>query len=265
MPTLAKYVFIQNDPFYLPKVLDKYLREFHDSTVGINVQSVVMGKRTVVQTALEFLKLYGPRYFQWKLRRYLAARVKAKVVNDLFRSTSRCYSVAAVARRYNVPVHETSSVNGEEFRALLREKGVDLIVSISGTQLYGKRLREQTPHGIINCHGALLPKYRGLMPSFWTLANDEREGGVSVHFVDAKLDNGAILVQRRYRIHPHDTLEDIMARSKDLAAEAIIEAVRLIEAGSPTLGPNPEEEASSFSVPTRQDVRRFRATGHRFF
>lgn len=265
MPTLVKYVFIQNDPFYLPKVLDKYLREFHDSTAGINVQSVVMGKRTVFQTALEFLRLYGPYYFQWKLRRYLAARIKAKLINGLFGSTAKCHSVAAVARKYQVPVHETANVNSEEFRAFLREKGVDLIVSVSGTQFYGKRLREQTPCGIINCHGALLPKYRGLMPSFWSLANDEREGGVSVHFVDGKLDNGPILVQRRYRIHPHDTMEDIMARSKDLAAEAIIDAVRLIEAGSPTLMNNPEEEATEFSVPTRDDVQGFRATGHRFF
>lgn len=265
MPKLTKYVFIQNDPFYLPKVLDKYLREFHHSTVGINVQSVAMGKRTIWQTAIEFLKLYGPYYFQWKVRRYLAAKVKAKLVNGLLRSTSRCYSVAAVARKYGVAVDETDNVNSEEFRALLRERGVDLIVSISGTQLYGKRLLQQTPSGIVNCHGALLPKYRGLMPSFWTLANNEREGGVSVHFVDAKLDNGPIVVQRRYRIHPHDTLEDIMARSKDLAAEAIIETVRLIEAGSPPLIPNPEEEGTSFSVPTRKDVKRFRSTGHRFF
>lgn len=265
MPTLKKYVFIQNDPFYLPKVLDKYLREFHDSTVGVNVQSVAMGKRTVLQTALEFLKLYGPRYFQWKLRRYLAAKVKARLVNGLLGSTRRCYCVAAVARKYGVAVDETGNVNGDGFRALLRERGVELIVSISGTQLYGRRLLKQTPSGIVNCHGALLPKYRGLMPSFWTLANKESQGGVSVHFVDAKLDNGPIVVQRRYRIHPHDTLEDVMARSKDLAAEAIIDAVRLIEAGSPPLLPNPEEEATSYSVPNRHDVKRFRATGHRFF
>lgn len=265
MPTLTKYVFIQDDPFYLPKVLDKYLREFHDSTAGVNVQPVVIGKRTAFQTAGELLKLYGPRYFQWKLRRYLAARLKSKILNGLLRSTSRCYSVRAVARKYGVPVHDTDNVNGEEFRALLRERNVDLIVSVSGTQFYGKKLRAQTPHGIINCHGALLPKYRGLMPSFWTLANGEREGGVTVHFIDAKLDNGPIVQQRRYRIHPRDTLEEIMARSKDLAAETIIDAVRAIEAGSPQLLPNPEEEATSFSVPTRQDVKRFLASGHRFF
>jgi methionyl-tRNA formyltransferase len=252
---VVKYVFIQNDPFYLPKVLDKYLREFADSTAGVHVQSVQQGKRSVFQTALDLYKLYGFGYFQWKLRRYAWLKIRAKFGGA---------SVNSVARKYGIPVTEGGDVNSEEFRAHLREKNVELIVSISGTQLYKKKLRAQTPAGIINCHGALLPKYRGLMPSFWTLANSEKEGGISVHFVDRKLDNGPIVVQRRYRIHPHDTLEDIMARSKDLAAECILDAVRLIEAGDPPLLDNDEAAATSFTLPTREDAKRFLATGHRF-
>lgn len=186
------------------------------------------------------------------------------MVNGLLGSTKHCYSVASVAKKYGVPTTEAVDVNSEEFRQHLRDEGVELIVSISGTQLYKKLLREQTPAGIINCHGALLPKYRGLMPSFWTLCNNESEGGVSVHFVAAKLDSGPIVVQRRYRIHPHDTLEDVMQRSKDLAAEAILDSVRLIEAGDPPLIDNPEELATSFSMPGPEDVKRFRATGHKF-
>lgn len=262
---LKKYVFIQDETGYLPKVLDKFLREFADTTAGINIQGNNQGKRTLVQTALDLLKVYGFWYFQWKLRQMLWNKLKAKVVNGLLGSTRRCHTVAAVAKKYAVPVHYTADVNSEEFRAMLAKLGVEFIVSISGTQLYKKALRQQTPFGIVNCHGALLPTYRGLMPSFWTLANAEPWGGSSVHFVDAKLDNGPIVVQKRYRIHPHDTLEDVMARSKDLAAEAIIECVRLVEAGNPPLTPNPEADMTHFSMPTRDDVRRFKSHGHRFY
>ena len=252
---MVKYVFIQNDPFYLPKVLDKYLREFADSTAGVHLQSVQQGKRSVFQTALDLYKIYGFGYFQWKLRRYAWLKLRAKLGGP---------SVRSVAGKYGVPVTVGGDVNSEEFLAHLREKKVELIVSISGTQLYKKKLRAQTPAGIINCHGALLPQYRGLMPSFWTLANGEKEGGISVHFVDRKLDNGPIVVQGRYRIHPHDTLEDIMARSKDLAAECILDAVRRIEAGDPALIENDAAQATSFTMPTREDAKRFLATGHRF-
>lgn len=262
---LMKYVFIQDDPFYLPKVLDKYLREHAETTAGINVQSVAQGKRTVFQTAMDLLNMYGPVYFQWKLRNYLIKKIKAKVMNDMLGSTRVCHSVYAVARKYNVKIDELPDVNSDEFRGMLRDRGVEFIVSISGTQLYRKQLREQTPYGIVNCHGALLPTYRGLMPSFWTLANGEPAGGSSVHYVDRKLDNGPIIVQRGYRIWPHDTLEDIMARSKDLAAEAILECVRKVEYGPLTLMPNPEEELTHFSMPTKEDVARFGRHGHRFF
>ncbi|MCC6284718.1 MAG: hypothetical protein IT439_05370 [Phycisphaerales bacterium] len=263
---LKKYVFIQNDPFLLPKVLDKYLREHAGSTVGVNIQSVAQGKRTVFQTAMDLLKMYGPWYFQWKFRRFIVKKLQGKIVNGVLGSTRVCHTVAAVAKKYGVTVDESADVNSESFRAMLRERGVEFIVSISGTQLYKKALRQQTPYGIVNCHGALLPKYRGLMPSFWTLANDEKRGGVSVHYVDRKLDNGPIVVQRSYGIHAHDTLEDIMARGKDLAAEAILECVRKVEEGDlGDLMPNPEAEQSHFSMPTKADVKRFRRAGHRFF
>jgi methionyl-tRNA formyltransferase len=262
---VIKYVFIQDDPFLLPKVLDKYLREFRDTTVGINVQSVAQGKRSVFETARDLQKMYGLRYFLWKFRRYATIKLQAKLWNDWLGSKSRLYSVAAVARKHGLEVTRAVDVNSEEFRKHLAGHGVELIVSISGTQLYKKELRAQTKSGIINCHGALLPKYRGLMPSFWTLANGEQVGGVSVHFVDGKLDNGPIVVQRSYRIHPEDTLEEVMARSKDLAAEAIIDAVRLIEAGSPPLLQNDASLATHYSMPTPEDVKRFRAGGHRFY
>jgi methionyl-tRNA formyltransferase len=265
MPTLTKYVFIQDDPFYLPRVLDKYLREYAESTAGINIQSVAQGKRTVFQTALDLYKLYGFRYFQRKFRQYAIRKLQSKIINGWLGSCRQCYSVKAVAKKYGVPVTEAVDVNSEAFLKHLRDLKVDFILSISGTQMYRKALREQTSKGIVNCHGALLPKYRGLMPSFWTLCNGEKVGGVTVHYVDAKLDNGPIIVQRSYRIHAHDTLEDIMSRSKDLAAEAILECVRLVEAGEPPLMPNDATNATHFSMPTADDVRKFRAGGHRFF
>ncbi len=262
--TLVKYVFMQNDSLYSHGVLDTYLREFAGSTVGVNVQTVAQGRRSVLRTALDLYRMYGFGYFQWKRRRYLLRKVQTTVINGLLCSTKACYPVAVVARKYGVRVTDAVDVTSEEFLGHLRDLGVEFIVSISGTQYYGPSLRDQVTHGIINCHGALLPKYRGLMPSFWTLANGETEGGVTVHLVDAKIDNGPILVQKRYRIHQHDTLEQIMARSKKLAAEAIIESVRLVEGGEYTLLPNDESQATHFSMPTRQDTLRFRAAGRRF-
>ncbi len=111
------YVFIQNEPFYLPKVLDKVLREFGDDCMGVNIQSVAQGKRSVVGTAMDLLKLYGFGYFQWKFRRYIWKKIQGKVVNDILGSTRTCHSVGAVARRYGVEVTSAVNVTSDEFRA----------------------------------------------------------------------------------------------------------------------------------------------------
>ena len=70
-------------------------------------------------------------------------------------------------------------------------------------------------------------------------------------------------MQKRYRLNPFDSLEDVMARSKDLAAEAIIECVKLVETEHPPRLPNPEEESTHFSMPDASDMKRFRELGHR--
>lgn len=261
---MKKYVFIQDDPFFLPKVLDTYLSRFAGSTVGVNLQSVRQGKRTKWQTAMALLEIYGPVYFSYKLAAYAFRRVAGRILNDWLGLATPLFSVRAVARKHGVPVTVTD-VNSEEFRNLLRRENVDLVVSISGTQLYRPPLLQSVPRGIINCHGALLPKYRGLMPSYWTLVHGEPEGGVSVHFVDEKLDNGPIVVQKRFEIAKDATLEEVMKRSKEVAAGAIVEAVERIEAGNVTLMENDASQATSFSMPTRADRERLLRLGHRFF
>ncbi len=59
---MVKYVFVQNDPFFLPRVLDTYLQEFADTTAGVNIQSVAQGKRSVFRTAMDLYRMYprGP-------------------------------------------------------------------------------------------------------------------------------------------------------------------------------------------------------------
>jgi hypothetical protein len=58
-----------------------------------------------------------------------------------------------------------------------------VIVSVSCPQIFKKELIELPARGCLNVHGASLPQYRGVMPSFWMLANGERQAGVSVYFV----------------------------------------------------------------------------------
>jgi methionyl-tRNA formyltransferase len=149
--------------------------------------------------------------------------------------------------------------------ASIRSYNPDLLISILGSQIFKQPLIDLAPKGCLNLHTALLPKYRGVMPSFWVLKNNEKETGVTVFFVDQGIDSGPILVQKRILITEGMTQSQLIKLSKKIGMDAIIEAIELIQGGTYKLIPNPDEEKTYYSFPTRQDVIAFYKSGGKFY
>lgn len=120
------------------------------------------------------------------------------------------------------------------------------------------------PEGCLNLHTALLPKYRGLMPSFWVLKNDENYTGVSVFFVDEGIDSGPILVQKKIKID-NRTQQELIRYTKKIGMDAIIEAIELVQSGNYKLISNPDKKMTYYSFPTRKDVKEFRKKEKKFY
>ena len=68
------------------------------------------------------------------------------------------------------------------------------------------------PLGNLNLHASLLPKYRGAAPIQWAIARGESVTGVTTMRIDAGLDTGDILLQRRCRFAPEDTAVTLAPR-----------------------------------------------------
>ena len=103
----------------------------------------------------------------------------------------------------------------EKFIAELRELKPDFIVVAAYGQILPQTILDLPRHGCLNVHTSLLPKYRGAAPIQWAIANGEAETGVTIMKMDAGLDTGAIVAQRRTAIQPADdsaTLHDRLAR-----------------------------------------------------
>ena len=172
-------------------------------------------------------------------------------------------SIASVCTRYGVPHGDRPDVNAPEFLEELRFLGTDLIVSVSCPQIFRKPLIELPERGTLNVHGAALPEYRGIMPSFWMLANGERQAGVSIYVVDERIDAGDLCAQRTFDISPGETLHAFLKRSKRIAAELLLETLAALESGTMQTTPLDLAQGSYYSWPDREAVRRFRASGHR--
>ncbi len=250
-------IITQDDPFYLGPNLEYLIENLPDyaSVVACIVAKVSpFGRReSFVAKALNTLRIFGVRFFFHYAVRFFIAKI------------NKDNSVPAVLARRRVPMLTlTRSINSDESLALISGYDPDILISIAGNEIFKRPLIDLAPQGCLNLHTALLPKYRGLMPSFWVLKNGETETGVSVFFVDEGIDSGPIVVQKRLRISGL-TQEELIQKTKRLGMEAIIEAIDNIYRGQVELIENSDEEKTYFSFPTKQDVRGFRKQGARFF
>jgi len=99
-----------------------------------------------------------------------------------------------------------------ELVRLLKEAGVELVVLAGFMRLLKEPMLEAYPGRIINIHPSLLPKFPGIESWKQALAAGEKVTGCSVHYVDAGIDSGEIITQRKVPVLPGDTAESLHAR-----------------------------------------------------
>ncbi|MDA7625450.1 formyltransferase family protein [bacterium] len=247
----------QNEPFYLAENFT-YLIDIlpkHSKIVGCVVAEVSpFGvKESFFQKAIKTKKIFGFRFFAHYALRFIISK---------FKSNKKIFTVLEENKISPIildePINKAKSV--DKIKAL----NPDLIISILGNEIFKAPIINLAPKGCLNLHTALLPKYRGLMPTFWVLKNNEEKTGVSVFFVDEGIDSGPIIVQKEVVIG-NRTQEQLIKHTKKLGMEAIAESVDLIENGQVKLIKNDPAKKTYFTFPTKEDVEVFRANGKRFF
>jgi len=250
-------ILTQDDPFYLGKNIDFLVKNMpkYAQIVGTVLFEVSpFGKReSFFEKMKKTYDVFGLKFFAYYSFKFIKSKLNPG------------NSVAKVLGKYGIPLIQIEgNINSKESRAKLTEFQPDLLVSIGGNQIFKKPLLELATYGCVNLHTALLPKYRGLMPSFWVLKNKEEFTGVSVFFVDEGIDSGPILVQKKVKIG-NRSQEELINHTKQIGMESIIECVEMIQKGGYQLIPNPAEEMTYFTFPTRKDVDEFYAAGKKFF
>jgi polysaccharide deacetylase family protein (PEP-CTERM system associated) len=260
-----KVVFLCDDePFNIPRTVFSVIRRrpFHDYVI------IPMSGHGSIRHPMEnlkrYLSLYGLRAFPVQLARFCLLKTAA-----LLNLPSRFpHSLRRVARLTKSSCLKCGNINEEKGLDLLRSLDPDVILSIACPQILSKKVLGIPRLGAWNIHSALLPKNRGMLPTFWSLYHDDPPG-VTLHRMTRRLDDGGILLQRRIPGSIEDlSLHRLLAASKNLAEEMIAEGLDLVERGDCLLAPNPIEESTSNGFPNRAQVKRFRdmggrITGHR--
>jgi methionyl-tRNA formyltransferase len=243
-------IITQHEPFVVPLLLEELMAEKADRVAGIFVADDLRAGG-LIATIRRWGSVFDPITFVRYGIRYLGAKLSGA-------------GPERIGRTYGVVVENVPDINAPEFLDRLRAMGVDLIISVSCPQIFRKDLLALPPEGCINVHAGPLPRYRGMLPTFWVLYEGEVETAVTVHFMNEALDDGPIILQQIVPIHDAETQESLMRRCKIVGGQLLSQAIDLIEMDEIRPQANPREAATYYSFPTPEQAREFRANGGRW-
>lgn len=168
------------------------------------------------------------------LRRYLALRGRD-------RSGAPACSLAEWAAQRGLLVERVRRLGDA---APLARLAPDVLVLV-GADLVPGSLLAVPRLGTINAHYGLLPAYRGMNVTEWSVLRGDPIG-VTVHLVDPGIDTGPILLQERISIEPADTFATLRRKHQDLAAQLLVRAALTLRDGTARPIPQPADQGRQY-------------------
>lgn len=152
--------------------------------------------------------------------------------------------VKQFALKHQLPVEQPLSLRDADSQAILKAYGADLMVVVAYGLILPEAVLQTPPLGCINIHASLLPRWRGAAPIQRAILAGDSETGVTIMQMDRGLDTGAMLYCVKTPISDDDTASSLHDRLATLGADALLETLRRIQAGSVQALPQQDELAT---------------------
>jgi methionyl-tRNA formyltransferase len=155
--------------------------------------------------------------------------------------------VKLAAQELGLPILQPEKVGEPAVVSALQAAKPEAIVVVAYGQLLPRPILTLPPHGCLNLHASLLPKYRGASPISWAIIQGETVTGVTIMQLEARMDAGPILMQQSERIGPRDTTGALGERLAVLGAGLLCQA--LDQVAHRTAQPIPQDERCATYAP----------------
>ncbi len=162
-------------------------------------------------------------------------------------------SVAELAASRNIPVYAPEDINHPLWVQKIKDMAPEIIFSFYYRNLVRSPILDIPPHGCLNLHGSLLPRYRGRVPLNWVLVNGETETGVTLHYMTPRPDDGDIVKQATIQIAEDDTAASLHNKAATATGEMLDEILPALRAGKAPRDPQDHGEASYYGGRTPAD------------
>ena len=163
--------------------------------------------------------------------------------------------VKTFALEHGLPIWQPRTLEGIEALERLRAARADVYVTAAIGLILPAAVLALAPHGCVNVHASLLPRWRGAAPILAAILHGDAETGVTLMRTDEGLDTGPILAQARCPIHPHDTTAALTERLAHLGADLLVETLPRLLSGEIAPQPQPEEGVTCAPRLTKEDGR----------
>ena len=257
MNQIRLYIITVDEPLYTSNLVKRIIKKYYGHLKGITILPNKMPNKNFFTFILYLHTLYGTKEFIILLIKLLKARLREFLHLD--------ESIKSLIKKYNLKVICTSSINNEKYVEKLRKLNLDMILSFCG-QIYRRDILRVPKIGVINKHCALLPKYRGVYPAFWVLLNEEKETGVTIHFIDENIDTGRIVAQKKIKVSPLDTFDSLYRKCHAPVFGMYCNIIEYARKNKYVKSfENNLKDARYYSFPTKGDVKMFRKKKKNFF
>src|SRR5258706_15994527 len=155
--------------------------------------------------------------------------------------------VRKLATGHEIPVIAAEKIRTPEFFESLSQWQPDIIVVVAYGRILPKSILDLAPHGCLNVHYSLLPKYRGAAPAAWTIINGETQGGVTTMRLVEKMDAGAIYLQDAIPLARDETTGSLQKKLTPIGARLLLETIHGLKQG--TLRPREQDAAQATLAP----------------
>jgi len=172
--------------------------------------------------------------------------------------------IKQVALDNNIPVFQPVKIR-EEYEEIIN-LGADIIVTCAYGQIIPKEILDAPRLGCINVHGSLLPALRGGAPIHWAIINGYEKTGMTIMYMDVKMDSGDIISQRETIITDEDNLESLYDRMSLIGRDLLLDTLPSIIDGTNTRTKQNENEVTfGFNVKREEEHLDFTMTAREVF
>lgn len=160
--------------------------------------------------------------------------------------------IKEVALKNNIVVFQPEKIR-EDYQDIL-DLNPDIIVTCAYGQIIPKEILDYPRLGCINVHGSLLPKLRGGAPIHWSIINGDKKTGMTIMYMDVKMDSGDIISQRETEISDEDNLESLYDRMSLIGRDLLLDTLpSIIEGTNSRTKQNEDEVTFGFNVKREEE------------